>query len=81
METTSTNDTIIEGYVKLLDSLSPGSKLDLIARLTASIKSDIEHKPSSFEEAFGAWQADETAEEIINNIRSSRSFTRQIEDF
>lgn len=80
METTNTDTTIIDGYIKLLDSLSPANKLDLIARLTASVKADIESKEVSFEEAFGAWQSDETAEEIIDKIRNSRTFTRQIEE-
>lgn len=32
------NATIIEGYLRLLDTLSPSSKLDLIFRLSASVK-------------------------------------------
>jgi hypothetical protein len=81
MEPANTDAAIIEGYAKLLDGLSPASKLDLIARLTASIKSDMEKKPATFEEAFGAWHSEETAEELIDTIRSSRTFTRKTEDF
>ena len=80
METADINTTIIEGYLKLLDNLSPGSKLDLISKLTASVKSDITYKKSSFKKAFGAFQSEKSADEIINEIRSSRTFTRQIED-
>ena len=79
METVDINATIIEGYVRLLDNLSPGSKLDLISRLTASVKSDISDKKSSFKNAFGAFQSEKSADEIISEIRNSRTFTRQIE--
>lgn len=76
---TDINTTIIDGYLQLLDNLSPSSKLDLISKLTASIKSDITNKKSSFKEAFGAFQSEKSADEIVNEIRSSRTFTRQIE--
>jgi len=64
----------------LLGNLSPGNKLDLIAKLTASVKSDITNKKSSFKKVFGAFQSKKSAEEIINEIRSSRTFTREIEE-
>ena len=72
--------TIVDGYVEMLDNLSPSNKLDLISKLTASVKSDITNKKSSFEKAFGAFQSEQSADEIINEIRSSRTFTRQIEE-
>lgn len=80
MKTVDINTTIIDGYVQMLDNLSPSNKLDLISKLTASVKSDITNKKSSFKEAFGAFQSEKSADEIINEIRSSRTFTRQIED-
>lgn len=81
MGTAYVNSTIIEGYLGLLENLSPSSKLDLISRLSASVKSDITEKQSSFQRAFGAFETDKSAEEIIDEIRSSRTFTRQIEEF
>ena len=81
METADINTTIIEGYLRLLDNLSPGNKLDLISKLTASVKSDITNKKSSFDKAYGAFESEKSADEIVNEIRSSRTFTRQIEDF
>jgi hypothetical protein len=73
------NAVIIEGYLQLLDNLSTSSKLDLISRLTASVKADLTDKQSSFQDAFGAFESDKSADEIIREIRSSRTFTRQIE--
>lgn len=81
MNSTDTNTTIIEGYIGLLDNLSPSSKLDLISRLSASVKSDLAEKNSSFQRAFGAFESDMSTEEIIEEIRSSRTFSRQIEEF
>ncbi len=81
MRTDETNTTIIDGYVEMLDSLSPNDKLDLISKLTASVKTDLKNKKSSFKKAFGAFESKATAEEIIDEIRSSRIFNRQIEPF
>ena len=81
METANIDTTIVDGYLQMLENLSPGNKLDLISKLTHSIKSDITNKQSSFKEAFGAFDSEKSAEEIISEIRNSRVFTRQIEEF
>ena len=81
MRTVEINTTIVEGYVGLLDNLSTNNKLDLISKLTASIKTDLTNKKSSFKKAFGAFESKKSAEEIIEDIRSSRVSTRQIESF
>ncbi|MFZ4464647.1 MAG: hypothetical protein ACOYN5_12425 [Bacteroidales bacterium] len=81
MKTIDINTTLIEGYLRLLDNLSPGNKLDLISKLTLSVKTDITDRKSSFYKAFGAWESAQTADEIINDIRISRTFNRQTEQF
>jgi len=81
MRTTEINTTIIDGYVGLLDNLSTNNKLDLISKLTTSIKSDLTNKKSTFKKAFGAFESNKSAEEIIEEIRNSRVSTRQIESF
>jgi len=81
MKTLDINTTLIDGYIRMLENLSPNIKLDLISKLTLSVKSDIIKKKQSFYKAFGAWQSDDTAEELIENIRKSRKFNRQIEQF
>jgi hypothetical protein len=75
------NTTIVDGYVGLLDNLSTNNKLDLISRLTASVKTDLTNKKSSFKKAFGAFDSKKSAEEIIEEIRNSRISVRQIETF
>jgi hypothetical protein len=81
MRTAEDNITIIDGYVGLLSNLSLRDKLDLISKLTVSAKTDLTRKESSFKKAFGAFKSEKTAEEIIDEIRSSRMFNRQIEPF
>jgi hypothetical protein len=81
MKTIDINTTLIEGYLQLLDNLSPNNKLDLISKLTLSVKTDISDKKKSFYKAFGAWDSKKSADEIINDIRNSRTFNRQTEQF
>lgn len=81
MKTIDINTTLIEGYLQLLDHLSPNNKLDLISKLTLSVKTDISDKKKSFYKAFGAWDSKKSADEIINDIRNSRTFNRQTEQF
>lgn len=81
MKTPETNTTIVEGYAELLDNLSADNKLELIAKLSNSVKSSLTKKKSSFKKAFGAFDSKKSAEQIIDEIRSSRVSTRQIESF
>ena len=81
MKAIDINRTLIEGYLRLLDNLSPSNKLDLISKLTLSVKTDITDRKKSFYKAFGAWESNQSADEIINDIRNSRTFNRQIEQF
>lgn len=73
------NTHIIDGYMAFLEALSPGAKLDLISKLTQSLKSEIKPKETPFKNSFGAWSGSESAEEIVNGIKNSRTFNRQIE--
>jgi hypothetical protein len=45
------------------------------------VKTDISDRKNSFYEAFGAWQSNQSDEQIVNDIRRSRVFNRQIEQF
>ena len=79
MKAIDINKSLIDGYLRLLDNLSPNNKLDLISKLTLSVKVDITKRKKSFYKAFGAWDSKQPAEEIIDSIRSSRVFNREIE--
>ena len=80
MKHTNINTTIIDGYLDLLRNLSADSKLDLISRLTLSVKTDIADKKSYFMKSFGAFQSKKDVDQIIHEIRNSRNFNRTIED-
>lgn len=73
--------TLIEGYADFLENLSTSDKLDLISKLTASVRTDLTNKKSLFKEAFGAFDSEQSAEKIIDEIRNSRVFNRNIEPF
>jgi hypothetical protein len=81
MKTSETNTSIVDGYIGLLDNLSPSNKLDIISKLTESVKTDLSKKRSSFKKSFGAFVSKKSAESIIKEIRDSRVFNRQIESF
>lgn len=81
MKAIDINTTLIEGYLRLLDNLSPSNKLDLISKLTTSVKTDITDRKKYFYKAFGALESKKSADQIINDIRDSRTFNRQIEQF
>lgn len=81
MKAIDINTTLVDGYVRLLDNLSPNSKFELISKLTLSVKAGITDKKKSFYRAFGAWDSKQTADKIINDIRNSRTFDQQIEKF
>jgi len=81
MKTAEINTTIVDGNVELLDNLSTNNKLDLITKLTASVKADLTNKKSSFKKAFGTFDSKKCAEEIIEEIRNNSVSTRQMESF
>jgi hypothetical protein len=54
MKALDINTTLVEGYLQLLDNLSPSNKLDLISKLTKSVKTDITDRKKHFYKAFGA---------------------------
>ena len=80
MKAIDINTTLIEGYLRLLENLSANNKLDLISKLSLSVKTDSTDKKKSFYKAFGAWESKQSADQIISDIRNSRTFNRQIEE-
>lgn len=74
-----------ETYMKVLSSLSIDQKLNLISKLTESIrKSEVKtHSAAScnpFAGLTGAWEKDgREAESLVDEIRAARQFGRTIE--
>lgn len=65
---------IVETYSMLFDGLSSLSKIELIEKLTQSLKKEKTVKKDRFFESFGAFADEKTAEEIISELKSSRKF-------
>ena len=78
----STDNTImIENYYGLLRSLSKENKLKLIAKLSNSMIEEVVEDETLVDRFFGAFKSDKSAEDIIQEIRESRTFNRTIEAF
>ena len=81
MNTADLNTTLIDSYYTLLKSLSPNNKLELIARLSKSMKTSKKRdKEISLESLYGSWESDQTADELIAELKSARHFTRNREE-
>ena len=83
MKAPALNNPLLASYLQLAAGLSTASKLDLIAQLSAAVKEELAttRRPNSFAQAFGAFESSQTAEELIADLRASRTFTRQVESF
>jgi len=81
MNTADINTKLIESYLSLLKNMSTQNKLDLISKLTNTVKTDIAQEKTEFYKAFGGWDKHESAEELIETIKESRTFNRTIEEF
>lgn len=81
MNTVDINTKLIDSYISLLKNMSAQNKLDLISKLTNTVKTDIEQDKTDFYKAFGGWDENESAEELIDIIKGSRTFNRTMEEF
>jgi hypothetical protein len=66
-------------YFGLLQHLDANNKLELIAQLSQSLKQTEPEATPSLQSLFGAYQAEETADELIASIRAARVSSRQRE--
>ena len=71
---TFTDKNIIENYFGLFESLNSMSKLELIEKLTKSLKAESKDKENNFYRSFGAFSTEKTSDEINAEIKSSRKF-------
>ncbi len=79
MNSSTQHISLADYYFGFLKNLNSDSKLDLISKLSQSLK-EMETTPNmSLESLFGAYKSDETAEEIIAELRASRVFNRNTE--
>jgi len=81
MATVDIDKKLVDSYLDLLENLSSDSKLDIISRLSESLKSDGKNEAVSLRVLDGDFIAEKTADEIINDLKKARSFTRNTESF
>ena len=79
MNTSAHHISLAEYYFGFLENLNADSKLDLISKLSQSLRKDETTQETSLQSLFGAYKSEETADEIIAEIRASRVFNRNIE--
>ncbi|MDR0872731.1 MAG: hypothetical protein LBN27_04590 [Prevotellaceae bacterium] len=79
---TYTERNMVKAYSLMLDNLSLAAKTAIADYLAKSLKKE-QTADSDFYNLYGAWKSDKSAEDIITEIRDSRSFgnTRTIEAF
>jgi hypothetical protein len=76
---TAVTKNIIDTYSKLFEGLDSFTKLELIERLSKSLKkektsNDKTSKEKALFNAFDSFPSDKSAEEIITEIKASRKF-------
>ena len=77
MRTVDLNINLIETYFGLLKNLSANSKLELIAKLSNSMKTTKRIKNDSLKSLYGAFVSKQSADELIDDIRKARTFNRK----
>ena len=77
MKTPDLNINLIESYFGLLKNLSVDSKLELIAKLSNSMRATKRTKNDSLKSLYGAFVSNQSADEIIDDIKQARTFNRK----
>ena len=67
---TFTEKNIINNYFGLFESLNSVSKLELIEKLTKSLKIETKSKQVNFFKSFGAFSDEKSSDEIIMNKKN-----------
>lgn len=72
---------IADNFIGMIKNLSDKVKLELIDQISNSISKNPEKlENDTWKKLYGAFESDKSAEEIIDELRSSRYTSRKIED-
>ena len=77
MNNADINTTLIDSYFTLLKGLSADNKLELIAKLSKSMKTAKKEKDVSWKALFGALKLDQSADDFIKDLKDDRKFSRK----
>lgn len=80
MDNAKLNTTLIDNYFELFRRLSTQGKQELIAKLKKSIQKD-NNQESAFFSSFGSFKCEASADELISDIKNSRTVNRNITEF
>jgi hypothetical protein len=69
---TNSEHKLVDSYLELLKSLSHDNKLELISRLSDSLKGSQKKDNKSLHDLFGGFLSDESADDIISTLKKSR---------
>jgi hypothetical protein len=78
MKAIDINMNLVDSYYMLLKNLSSDNKLELIARLSKSMKTSKKAKKEvSLQSLYGSWVSDQSAEELVNELKKARNFNHK----
>ncbi len=72
---TKVDQNIVDAYSKSLEGLHTTTKIELIEKLTHSLKKETKEKERLFYESFGAFDDEKPAEKIVKEIKNARRFS------
>jgi hypothetical protein len=81
MEAADFKFNLVDSYLDLLRSLSPENKLELISKLSDSLKGSRKPTRKSISDLYGAFISKRSADEILSDLKASRNFDRKTEEF
>jgi len=68
---------IVDTYTSLFEGLNSMNKIELIENLSKSLKVATATTENNFYQSFGAFVSNQSAEEIIADIKESRQFRKK----
>ena len=83
MKIADINKNLVDCYFTLLKNLSPDNKLELIVRLSKSMKKEKKVKKVeeiSLESLYGSWVSEQSADELVQELKNARNFSRKREE-
>ncbi|MCB0511510.1 MAG: hypothetical protein R2760_10875 [Chitinophagales bacterium] len=81
MKAADVNINLVDSYFTLLKNLSPNNKLELISRLSKSLKTTTKKKNDNFlDELYGSWVSVQSADELVEELKKARNFSSKREE-
>ena len=77
MKQIDVDKAFLDNYFELIKNLRPEWKMDLIDKLSKTLKLDLNKNQKAFNKSFGAWESEKSANDIVMSLRESRGFYRK----